>query len=274
VKPGAFVCPECRAALQIDRSKLPPGGARGRCPACKQLVLIPALEAMPAPVPLASAVAEEAATRRFNVADVAPPPAAAVRPSPVETDTVRFNAAAIGGQASAFDDDEQDAVATQRLSVPSPATDDDAFDITDEEPPAPPPPPRAPAPAPPVDAAIPLAPRPTPPPINPRDVMGGSIPLARPQRSPSATRSRPPLPVEPPPAPQRSGGAGRVILGLLLGALAGGGGGYFAITTGLLAPPPAMFPLPGGEAVSWGALMAGAGGMIGALLGALARGRR
>jgi hypothetical protein len=65
-----------------------------------------------------------------------------------------------------------------------------------------------------------------------------------------------------------------VLLGLLLGAAAGGGGGYYAITTGLLAPPPAMFSLPGGEAVSWGALLAGAGGLVGALLGVLARGRR
>jgi hypothetical protein len=240
-------------------------------------------------------MAEEAATRRFNVADVAPTPVVATRPSPAETDTLRFNAAAIGGQASGLDapytpeapdspdseEEDEDSVLTRRFSTSSPTLDDDdAIEITGDEPPTPTPPPPTPPPlkvappAPRVDAAIPMAPRPTPPPINPREAMGGSIPLARPQRAASATRPRPPAPVEPPPAPRRSGGAGRVLLGLLLGAAAGGGGGYYAITTGLLAPPPAMFSLPGGEAVSWGALLAGAGGLVGALLGVLARGRR
>jgi predicted Zn finger-like uncharacterized protein len=281
VKPGAFICPECRAALQIDRSKLPPGGARGRCPACKNLVLIPALEAVSAPARAASSLAEEVATRRFNVADLAPTPPVADAPTPAETETVRFNVAAIGGQAGGSALAGEDPVATRRLSVSPLAAEDeeeDVIEIGDEEPTAPqrPPLPRpvSPAPAPTMDAAIPLAPRPSSPPAAPRDAFGGSIPLARPQRAPSAARSRPPAPAEPPPAPAQGGGAGRVIAGLVVGALVGGGGGYLAILNGLLNPPPAMLSIPGGEAASWGALMAGAGGLIGALLGALSRPRR
>jgi len=277
VKPAAFICPECHTALQLDRSKLPPGGARSRCPACKELVLIPALAASPAAV--TSSLAEDVATRRFNVADLAPPPPLAEPPSPAETETVRFNVAAIGAQGGGAPRADEDSLATRRLSVsPLAADDDDVIDIEEEEPPPPvlPPPPKAaPVLAPTVDAAIPLAPRPTPAPAAPRDALGGSIPLVRPQqRTPSATRSRPPLAAEPAPAAKRGSGAGRVFAGLLLGALAGGGGGYLAIQKGLLTPPPALFTVPGGDAVSWSLLTAGAGALVGAVLGALTRGRR
>ena len=41
VRPGAFACPGCDAALQVERSLLPPDGARGNCPACNRMVLVP-----------------------------------------------------------------------------------------------------------------------------------------------------------------------------------------------------------------------------------------
>jgi len=61
---------------------------------------------------------------------------------------------------------------------------------------------------------------------------------------------------------------------LLFGGAAVGGGGYLAIANGYYAPPPAPVVLPGGDAASWGAILAGAGALLGLLIGVLARPRR
>jgi hypothetical protein len=48
VRPGAFLCPHCEDALQVNRALLPDGGGLGRCPSCAGLVHVPPLRAVAA----------------------------------------------------------------------------------------------------------------------------------------------------------------------------------------------------------------------------------
>ena len=45
VQGGAFLCPGCKAGLQVVRSLLPPEGGNGRCPDCSEIVWVPPLAA-------------------------------------------------------------------------------------------------------------------------------------------------------------------------------------------------------------------------------------
>ncbi len=55
VQSGAFLCPGCKAGLQVVRSLLPAEGANGRCPDCSELVWIPPLAASSSAPSIASA---------------------------------------------------------------------------------------------------------------------------------------------------------------------------------------------------------------------------
>lgn len=308
VKPGAFRCPDCGAELQVDRALLPRGGARGRCPACSHVLFIPSLgperadtvrlaaASLPAAPPEPSI--DPGATLRFQVSDLAgevPVPEEAVE----EVATVRFSVASVGSLGAAPESEGSRREVPVAPASPATGTDEDVIEIVEEEEspvpisawmpeaeePAPSPAPVPLAPAMPAPASSPgepdpgatirLAPRPAVPVPPIREASGtGGIPLARPPRTPSAVRSRPPAPVPP---PVRRSSLQPVLLGLLLGGLIAGGAGYGLIAARLFTPPPSPLAgiLPLRDAASaWGCLLGGAGALVGALLGSLLRPRR
>ena len=94
----------------------------------------------------------------------------------------------------------------------------------------------------------------------------------RPQRTPSAVRSRPPSPA--PAAPRRRGAP--ALLGLLLGALLLGGGAYGAMVTEIWTPAPFPFEemIPLDPMLARSVILGVAGALLGLLLGALLGGGR
>ena len=114
VLPGAFLCPHCSTGLQVNRDLLPRDGARGRCPSCSGVVLVPDLSSTTAAPP----EPDENATMRLGAAEIMAAaqeeatPAEEAMPGQIEPDpgsTTRLDEASLA--------DAMSEGATQRLSA-------------------------------------------------------------------------------------------------------------------------------------------------------------
>ncbi|MGD8374873.1 MAG: hypothetical protein PVF68_01930 [Acidobacteriota bacterium] len=307
VRPGLFRCPHCVVPLQVNRHLLPPGGGRGRCPACDEIVTVPALtdvaggEVLP---PAARHVAEpgtgepeefelpQGLRGEAMVAGESAPqspfttvaqPVATLAPEAPAT-AARVDAAAMGTAGEAFTDPVETTVtlATAELGLAGPLAEAPALGAA--------PPGEEPresgvaADAAETSGAQEEAPA-TAPEIAPEATAPApsqSIVSPEPQQpiapSPAPRPTRPAPHPATPPAPRRGrsrSGAGAALLGLVLGGGLAAGGSYTVITQGLWEFPP--FPLPQlglGDLWGWTALTGTAGALVGMLLARLMRGRR
>lgn len=307
VRPGLFRCPHCVVPLQVNRHLLPPGGGRGRCPACDGIVSVPALteagggEEQPSSVPHAATMGTEE-VEEFDLpqglrgdATAAPEsapqspfatvaqPAAALAPEAPAT-TARFDTAAMGAAGTAPTDPVETTVkiATAELGLAGALAESPAVgaDLPEEDPE------EVTVAGDAVDSTVPLMEAPaTAPEIAPEATAPAppeSVVSAGPQQpilpspAPRPTRPAPRPAATPTPRRGRSrSGVGATLLGLVLGGGLAGAASYTAITRELWAFP--TFPLPQlglDDLWGWTALTGTAGALVGMLLARLVRGRR